>query len=400
VANIVLPEGWSTRKLGDILELVRNGTTAKQNGERKGYPVTRIETISSGEIDEDRVGFVELDSMTAEKYRLIDGDILFSHINSIEHIGKTAIYKGKPETLIHGMNLLLLRARKDIIQPEFLHFFLKGNFARDSWRVRAKQAVNQASLNQANIAELDIPVPPLETQKDLVEILKKAENLEKLREQANQMSKKVLETVFLKMFGDPILNPEKWDLLKLSQVGTVARGKSKHRPRNAPELLGGKYPLIQTGDVANSGGYITEYRQTYSEIGLKQSKMWQKGTLCITIAANIAATGILTFDTCFPDSVVGFTPSERVTTEYVQYWLSFLQSTLEATAPQVAQKNINLKILANLNIPVPPIKLQNKFSSIVFEVEQVKKKQKQSSQEIEKVSNSLMSKIFKGELAP
>ena len=94
-------------------------------------------------------------------------------------------------------------------------------------------------------------------------------------------------------------------------MGELAREKSKNRPRNAPELLNGPYPLIQTGDIANAGIYLKEYTQTYSELGLKQSKMWKKGTLCITIAANIAKASILTFDACFPDSVVAFIPSEK-----------------------------------------------------------------------------------------
>jgi len=94
-------------------------------------------------------------------------------------------------------------------------------------------------------------------------------------------------------------------------VGTLDRGVSKYRPRNAPELLGGPYPLVQTGEVSNCDGYIRSHVSTYSESGLRQSKMWPAGTLCITIAANIAKTGILTFPSCFPDSVVGFAQSIR-----------------------------------------------------------------------------------------
>jgi type I restriction enzyme S subunit len=98
---------------------------------------------------------------------------------------------------------------------------------------------------------------------------------------------------------------------------------------------------------------IRRYKSTYSELGLAQSKLWSSGTLCITIAANIAKTGILKLDACFPDSVVGFLPGSGVVTNYVQAWLGFLQPTLEASAPQAAQKNINLEILRDLSIPVP-----------------------------------------------
>lgn len=98
---------------------------------------------------------------------------------------------------------------------------------------------------------------------------------------------------------------------------SLDRGRSQYRPRNAPELLNGPYPLIQTGDVSKAGLYITTYQNTYSELGLKQSKLWKAGTLCITIAANIAQTAILAFDACFPDSVVGFIPYGDVNAVYV-----------------------------------------------------------------------------------
>src|SRR5690606_38147340 len=101
-----------------------------------------------------------------------------------------------------------------------------------------------------------------------------------------------------------------WEHVPLCELGNLDRGVSKHRPRNEPALLGGPYPLVQTGDVANSEGYIQNHLSTYTELGLKQSKLWPAGTLCITIAANIANTGILTYDACFPDSVVGFVPNE------------------------------------------------------------------------------------------
>src|SRR5699024_9333217 len=116
---------------------------------------------------------------------------------------------------------------------------------------------------------------------------------------------------------------------------------SKHRPRNAPELLGGQYPLVQTGDIPKNNLYIERFTQTYSELGLQQSKLWPKGTLCITIAANIAHTGILTFDACFPDSVVGYM-SDQMSIVFVSLWFSFLQENIEKNAPQSAQKNINL----------------------------------------------------------
>ncbi len=173
---------------------------------------------------------------------------------------------------------------------------------------------------------------------------------------------------------------------------------SKHRPRNAPELLGGDYPLIQTGEVSNCDGYIRSYTHTYSDIGLRQSKMWPKGTLCITIAANIAKTGILTFDACFPDSVVGFRSDDVATVEYARVWLSFLQKTLEDSAPESAQKNINLAILRNLAVPVPPPPLRQIFAGRIHAVEALKGTHRSALVELDALFASLQHRAFNGEL--
>lgn len=104
----------------------------------------------------------------------------------------------------------------------------------------------------------------------------------------------------------------KWEYLTLDKLGSISRGKSKHRPRNDKILFGGKYPFIQTADVKAANLYLTEYKNTYNEKGLEQSKLWKAGTLCITIAANIAETAILGIDACFPDSIMGFVPFKGV----------------------------------------------------------------------------------------
>src|SRR5262249_8289055 len=154
---------------------------------------------------------------------------------------------------------------------------------------------------------LAIPLPPLDEQRRIAAILDHADALRAKRRRALACLDTLTQSVFVDMFGNPVRNERGWPTRKLVELGTLDRGVSKHRPRNDPALLGGPYPLIQTGDVANSGGYITGFVATYSELGLAQSRLWPAGTLCITIAANIAKTGVLTFDACFPDSVVGFT---------------------------------------------------------------------------------------------
>lgn len=160
--------------------------------------------------------------------------------------------------------------------------------------------------------------------------------------------------------------PEGWIRTTLPKIGYLGRGKSKHRPRNAEFLYGGQYPFIQTGDIRHANGVITTFLQTYNNAGLAQSKLWPKNTLCITIAANIAETAILGFDSCFPDSVVGFIANENVEVNFIEYYFRTIKENLEQYAPATAQKNINLNILNNIPISLPPLEEQR---LIVAEVE-------------------------------
>jgi len=244
----------------------------------------------------------------------------------------------------------------------------------------------------------EVPLPPLPEQRRIAAILDQADALRAKRREALAQLDKLAQAIFVEMFGDPVTHPMGWPQVKFGSVGRLDRGVSKHRPRNAPELMGGAYPLIQTGDVANSDGYIRDYRTTYSEVGLKQSRLWSSGTLCITIAANIAKTGILQFDACFPDSVVGFTAEEYATVEFVRVWLSFLQKTLEDSAPESAQKNINLAILRDMDIPLPPIDAQRQFFNAIRGQNNLRTSYLKAGSEVDKLFSSLQHRAFRGEL--
>lgn len=157
-----------------------------------------------------------------------------------------------------------------------------------------------------------------------------------------------------------------WEKKTLDQLGSVSRGKSKHRPRNDPKLFGGQYPFIQTADVKNANFYITEYSDTYNETGLAQSKLWDIGTLCITIAANIADTGILGIPACFPDSVMGFIPYDGVSdVRFVKYCFDMLQRDCKQISQGTAQDNLSWQKLSTIEFPAPPFENQHRIADIL-----------------------------------
>lgn len=158
-----------------------------------------------------------------------------------------------------------------------------------------------------------------------------------------------------------------WEYKRLIDLGTFSRGISKHRPRNDQILFtNGKYPFVQTSDVKKANLYIKSNSEFYNEVGLSQSKLWPKGTLCITIAANIAETGILAYPMCFPDSIVGFTANEKFSSELFMYYVfEYLKQQIQNQASGSIQDNINIEYLTNLKIRIPDKKSQDTISDLL-----------------------------------
>ena len=182
-----------------------------------------------------------------------------------------------------------------------------------------------------------------------------------------------------------------WEITSLSELGTFSRGKSKHRPRNDVKLFeGGKYPLVQTGDVKAANLYITKNDSYYNDFGLKQSKLWPAGTLCITIAANIAETAILSYPMCFPDSIVGFNANPEKSSElFVYYFFEYIKKEIQKSASGSIQDNINIDYLSKMRIKVPEKKYQDKIVELLSSIDKKILLNNQINQELEAMAKTL-----------
>lgn len=345
------------KALGETARFINGAAFKPSDWEDGGLPIIRIQNLT---------GTGEKFNFTSRQVKpelvVEPGDLLVSWSATLD------VYRWSGPRGVLNQHIFKVLPNSGI-EPDYLFYALKSALAELSAKTHGS---TMKHVVRGDFESTQVHMPPLAEQRSIVDILSRAEGIVRLRREAEKKAAELIPALFLDMFGDPATNPKGWPAAPFGEIGTLDRGKSRHRPRDAAELYGGIYPFIQTGDVSNSGGRITQHTATYSELGLKQSRLWPRGTLCITIAANIAKTGILDFDSCFPDSVVGFLPGERVRTEYIQTWLGFLQPTLEANAPQAAQKNINLEILRKLPVPVPSLELQDLFDqrcSAVFSIQ-------------------------------
>jgi type I restriction enzyme S subunit len=189
-------------QLANVFEFVRNGKSVRQDKSTGGLPITRIETIADGTVDSSRVGYAGLQEAGNERWLLQKGDILFSHINSVEHIGKCALYEGYPEKLVHGMNLLALRPDNHVLDARYAYRVMSSPSFRASLQQFVNKAVNQASISATNLKSLEIPLPPPDEQRRIAAILDKADALRRKRKRALDLLNSLTQSIFLEMFGD------------------------------------------------------------------------------------------------------------------------------------------------------------------------------------------------------
>lgn len=293
-----------------------------------------------------------------------------------------------------------IKANQRYLEDGFIFYFLSTIKAQD-----LVQDHDYPSLRLSDLANIEVPIPPIPEQKRLVAILDEVfADIEQVRaktEQNLKNARELFESYLQQVFSQ---RGEVWLKKTLAEVSLdFGRGRSRHRPRNDESLYGGDYPLIQTGDVRNCEHIITNFTKTYNDKGLAQSKLWPKGTICITIAANIAETGILGFDSCFPDSVIGVVVNPEITTvNYVEYLLQSFKVILKEKGKGAAQDNINMGTFENMKFPFPPLETQNtivdSLSKLMVYVQQLERIYLDKLAATDELKKSILQKAFSGEL--
>ena len=356
-----LPKSWAALKLSDICQINPRGKSGLSEDEAVSFvPMAAVSEFSGSIVAAETRPLREIQKGFTP---FQEGDVLFAKITPCMENGKSAIARNLVNQRGYGSTEFHVIRPSALVLAEWIFAIIRTAEFRRAAASSFQGAVGQQRVTASFLESFRIPLPPLSEQQRIVEILQEVEEIRRLRAEAEAKTNELIPAIFAATFGDLYFGKSPFPVQPLCSIGDLDRGRSKHRPRDEQSLYGGLYPFLQTGDVAQANGWITSYTQTYSEKGLEQSRLWPKGTLAITIAANIGSTAILTFDACFPDSVVGFTPNSGISVEYVRWWLLGYQKKLEVQAPQGAQKNINLEVLRSIQIPVPPPELQLKFQT-------------------------------------
>lgn len=389
----------------DVFEFIRNGVTIKQHSEKSGFPITRIETISNRIVDRTRMGYAGITDISKYKnYIMQDGDILMSHINSIQHLGKSAIYKKLDnEQIIHGMNLLCLRPKKDKIYDSFaLYYFSSDAFYRQIVNI-TKPSVNQASFTVSALKKLSFPSFSISEQQNIASKFDTIEQIIIFRKQQLSKLDQLVKSRFIEMFGDVKNNTSSWDIAKLHSIikscdaGWSGSGTQRERQDNELAVL--KVSAI-------TKGYFDpyEYKVLDNQKNIKKYIYPQKGDLIFSRANTkelVGATAIINKDypqLILPDKLWRIKFNNNTNVYYVKYALSdeFYRKKISSisTGTSGSMFNVSMEKFKSMDIPLPPLHLQEQFAAFVQQVDKIKLSIKQSLEKLETLKKSLMQEYF------
>ncbi len=271
------------------------------------------------------------------------------------------------------------------------------------------EGVSVPTLNRNSVNDIPFPLPGIEDQRSIALALDTVataiDTQTTLLATSQELKRATMRELFTRGLRGEVQKdselgpvPVSWGVERLGDVSLLERGRFLHRPRNEPRFYGGKTPFVQTGDVVRSGGRICNYSQTLNDDGVAISRVFPRGTILVTIAANIGYTGILEMDCACPDSLVGITASDRISATFLEQFLRSQQSEMDRKAPIGTQKNINIEFLRPWPIALPSLEEQQEITSILDAIDAKIDLHKRKKAVLEELFRALLHKLMTGEI--
>ncbi len=395
-----MKKGWQTKTLGEVLQ--KTETVNPLQFPQTEFDYIDVSSVSNTTFQIEATQRLKGKDAPSRARKLVKtNDVLFATVRPT--LQRIAVVSKHLDKQVCSTGYFVLRAKPEIDHRFVFYSLFTENFMGQMESLQ--KGANYPAVTDGEVKAQIIPVPPLPEQQRIVGVLDEAfeglatakANAEKNLRNARALFDSHLQSVFTQ-------RGKGWKQKTLKEVATTfGRGKSKHRPRNEPKLYDGTYPFIQTGDIRNADHFITEYSQTYSEAGLAQSKLWPKGTICITIAANIAETAILGFDACFPDSIIGVVANPKeAEVGFIEYLLQSFKARIQALGKGSAQANINMGTFENERFPFPPVAEQKqiviKLDSLSEETQRLEAIYQRKLAALDALKKSLLHQAFTGAL--
>lgn len=370
-------------KFKDVFPFIKNGANIKQDANAGGIPITRIETLAGGEFNTSRLGYANIfDASPYREYVLNSGDVLMSHINSPAYLGRAVVFEDKYDVVIHGMNLLRLKANKELINPRYAVYLFNGNTFKEDIRKITKKSVNQASFSINDLKEIKLQLPSIESQIVVAEKLDKLKLLIKKKNKLILFLDELIKSRFVEMFGDlnhnplyPVVN------LKSLIMGSPSNGffaskelydkNGKVNLVGVKEVVGNLYINIYDTPKLNVDESILEkYLIDYGDMLFCRSSLVKSGIAKASIVPKSnnkscifeCHTIKIKFNQqlCIPEFM-------QVQTEQTYFRNQVIQNSKTATMTTISQQGI-----VDTKVLLPPLSIQQKFTKFLSQINKLK----------------------------
>ena len=361
----------------------------------------RMNNITAdGQLDFTRQRRVPLGTKSIDRYLIANGDVLFNATNSPELVGKSAYFPGFSEPAVFSNHFLRLRPIPDRLNGQYLARWLHLQFQIGRFKSMCRQWVNQATVNRESLLAMCLPLPPIEEQKRIAAILDAADALRVKRRESIVLLDALLQSIFLDMFGDPVTNPMGWEKVKLGESGEVITGNTPSRSN--PKYYGDFIEWIKSDNINTPSCFLTKAQEGLSELGKKVARVAPAGSILITcIAGSPACIGnaaIVDRVVAFNQQINAFMPGSDVELWYMFMLLVVGKSLIQSSSTKSMKGMVSKSALSSVSIPLPPLSLQRRFSSIVEAAERQKARLRAHLDELDALFSSLQSRAFNGEL--
>lgn len=380
-----IPENWDIVALSDCLADFRNGWTYDTRALDGTLPITRIETISNGVIDYGRIGFAQPEDRI-EAFKLDRNDILFSHINSVEHIAKVAI-KVDDRPLYHGMNLMRLRPNERVV-PDFLFARLQSEQTRDHFRSVCKRAVNQASLNKGEIGSYEFLLPPLDEQRRIAEVLRSVDEAIAANHAAVDAARRTLEAWATEIVA------EASDTRMVADFGTVVTGGTPS-PKNA-DLWGGDLPFVTPGDLDDECISVRDAARSLNASAPHRARVLPANSVLVTCIGSTVGKVAISRRECATNQQINAVCCDPALAGYVYLACLAAYDEIVANAGKQAVPIINKSTFSGLALPYFPRERLLEISEAVDALDDERERSVAALSRLTSMKTSLMSDLLSG----
>lgn len=365
-----------TKTIDDCFYFIQNGANIKQSKIDGGYPITRIETISNDRFNRDKMGYAGITDLTNySNYILENDDLLMSHINSPQYLGRTILYKKKKgETIIHGMNLLRLKANTELIKPSYARYVFYSNSFRQQIIKITKKSVNQASFSVNDLKKIKLELPEIKEQQNIVNKLDKISNIIDLKTKKLRLLDELVKARFVEMFGDPILNDKDWKISTFDDLTYIITDGEHSTPKRTNQ---GIY-LLSARNILNHRLHLEDVdfidKNEFERIAKRVFP--QEGDVLLSCSGTVGRCCIVpkNFKFQMVRSVALLRFKEEINPLFAEYMITsdYLQRQIDKAKTSSSQANLFQGKIKTLKGIVPPIELQSQFSDFVQQVDKSK----------------------------